>query len=186
MILGRVLVAERGPMAGYLIRSLKRLGMETVAIAPDPVEPVSYNEAADFYVQLLGGQEGFQEALVEVAVDAGCDAVHPGYTALAKMPILRSSWALHEWVLLGHSQRSLMPLQTGGQCGNGRPVRHSGSARQCAIGASRGHPRGGPTTGAARVAERRDRQAPGLLGNAGNGGAGRWDTPLVASGSRMA
>ena len=84
MNLGRVLVAERGPMAGYLIRSLKRLGMETVAIAPDPVEPVSYNDEADFYVQLLGGHEGFQEALIEVAVDAGCDAVHPGYGALAE------------------------------------------------------------------------------------------------------
>ena len=84
MNLGRVLVAERGPMAGYLIRSLKRLGMETVAIAPDPVEPVNYSKDADFYVQLLGGDEGYREALIEVAVDSGCDAVHPGYGALAE------------------------------------------------------------------------------------------------------
>ena len=82
--LGRVLVAERGPLAGYLIRSLKRLGMETVAIAPDPVAPVSYNEDADFFVQLLGGETDFREALLEVAVDAGCDAVHPGYGPLAE------------------------------------------------------------------------------------------------------
>jgi acetyl-CoA carboxylase biotin carboxylase subunit len=71
-------------MAGYLIRSLKRLGMETVAIAPDPVEPVSYSKEADFYVQLLGGNEGYREALLEVAVDSGCDAVHPGYGTLAE------------------------------------------------------------------------------------------------------
>ena len=82
--LGRVLVAERGPLAGYLIRSLKRLGMETVAIAPDPIEPVSYNADADFFVQLLGGDADFREALLEVAVDAGCDAVHPGYGPLAE------------------------------------------------------------------------------------------------------
>jgi len=58
--------------------------METVAIAPDPVEPVCYNDDADFYVQLLGGPEGFREALLEVAVDSGCDAVHPGYGRLAE------------------------------------------------------------------------------------------------------
>ena len=84
MNLGRVLVAERGPLAGYLIRSLKRLGMETVAIAPDPVETVAYSQDADFFVQLLGGSKDFQEALVEVAVDSGCDAVHPGYGPLAE------------------------------------------------------------------------------------------------------
>ena len=50
MNLGRVLVAERGPLAGYLIRSLKRLGMETVAIAPDPIETVAYSQDADFFV----------------------------------------------------------------------------------------------------------------------------------------
>lgn len=82
--LGRVLVAERGPLAGYLIRSFKRLGMETVAIAPDPVEPVSYNSEADFFVQLLGGEADYREALLEVAVDSGCDAVHPGYGPLAE------------------------------------------------------------------------------------------------------
>jgi acetyl-CoA carboxylase biotin carboxylase subunit len=82
--LERVLVAERGPLAGYLIRSLKRLGLETVAIAPEPVETVSYSEDADFFVQLLGGNKDFQEALVEVAVDSGCDAVHPGYGPLAE------------------------------------------------------------------------------------------------------
>ena len=84
MNIGRVLVAERGPLAGYLIRSLKRLGLETVAIAPDPVEPVSYSSDADFFVQLLGGSSGFQEALIEVAVDSGCDVVHPGYGPLAE------------------------------------------------------------------------------------------------------
>jgi acetyl/propionyl-CoA carboxylase alpha subunit len=82
--LGRVLVAERGPLAGYLIRSLKRLGLETVAVAPDPVEPVNYSQDADFFVQLLGGNEGFKEALIEVAMDSGCDAVHPGYGPLAE------------------------------------------------------------------------------------------------------
>ena len=54
------------------------------------MEPVSYNETADFYVQLLGGQEGFQEALVEVAVDAEFAMLSTLATQrLLKMPILQ-------------------------------------------------------------------------------------------------
>ena len=84
LVLRRVLVAERGPLAGYLIRSMRALGFETVAMAPPGGEDLTYLREADYAVVATCPEESFRELLLEVANDAGCDGIHPGYGPLAE------------------------------------------------------------------------------------------------------
>jgi acetyl/propionyl-CoA carboxylase alpha subunit len=84
LVIRRVLIAEQGPLTGYLVRSLSQLGLETVVIIPNPPNPVSYAERATFTVQLSTSTTDLKDALIEIANDAGCDAIHPGYSGLAE------------------------------------------------------------------------------------------------------
>ena len=84
LVMRRVLIAEQGPLTEYLVRSLAQLGLETVVIVPNPPNPVSYAEHATFAVQLSSANTDFRDALIEIANDAGCDGLHPGYSGLAE------------------------------------------------------------------------------------------------------
>ena len=81
----RVLVCARGALAPRLIRSYRDLGLETV-IAFGPAEAsASYIEEADFEAWLGEEPSAWSDAsrAVSAALDAGCDGIHPGYSALA-------------------------------------------------------------------------------------------------------
>jgi acetyl/propionyl-CoA carboxylase alpha subunit len=84
LVIRRVLIAEQGPLTEYLVRSLSQLGLETVVIVPNPPNPVSYAKHATFAVQLSSAKTDFKDALIEIANDAGCDGIHPGYSGLAE------------------------------------------------------------------------------------------------------
>lgn len=82
----RILVAERGPMAGHLHRSLRASAAETVAIDSGTEPEPSYMEDAD-YAMVVPSLDRVQD-IVSAALDAGCDAVHPGVGADAESPDL--------------------------------------------------------------------------------------------------
>ncbi|HJN78275.1 MAG TPA: biotin carboxylase N-terminal domain-containing protein [Myxococcota bacterium] len=82
----RILVAERGPMAGHLHRSLRATAAETVAIDGGTEPEPSYMEEAD-YAMVVPSLNRAQD-LVAAALDAGCDAVHPGVGPDAESPDL--------------------------------------------------------------------------------------------------
>jgi|GEM_PF-2365789 len=84
LVIRRVLIAEQGPLTEYLVRSLSHLGLETVVIVPNPPNPVSYSSQATFAVQLSTSTTDLRDALIEIANDAGCDGIHPGYSSLAE------------------------------------------------------------------------------------------------------
>src|SRR3954469_2638107 len=76
----RVLVANRGEIAVRIIRACRDLGFESVAVYTDADAGAPHVAMADDAVG-LGAPKAYLdgEAIVAAAIDAGADAVHPGY-----------------------------------------------------------------------------------------------------------
>ncbi len=84
----KVLVANRGEIAIRVQRALRELGIRAVAVYSDADARAPHVSSAD-EAYLLGPAEPAasylnQERLLEVAREAGCDAVHPGYGFLSE------------------------------------------------------------------------------------------------------
>ena len=84
----RLLVANRAEIASRVFRTCRRLGIETVAVHSDADARLGYVAEADHAVRLPGtsATDTYLRAdlLVEAAVRAGADAVHPGYGFLSE------------------------------------------------------------------------------------------------------
>jgi acetyl-CoA carboxylase, biotin carboxylase subunit len=105
MILRRVMVANRGEIAARVIRTCQRLGIETVltvseadrdsvpAIMADATVPVTH------YLDVA--------AIVDAAVAAGADAIHPGYGFLAENPRLARACEVAGVAFIGPSAEVL-------------------------------------------------------------------------------
>ncbi|MDX8053169.1 biotin carboxylase N-terminal domain-containing protein [Lentzea sp. BCCO 10_0798] len=83
-----LLIANRGEIARRIIRTCRDNGIRTVAVFSDPDAGSPHVREADFAVRLPGASptETYLRAdlLVEAAVRAGADAVHPGYGFLSE------------------------------------------------------------------------------------------------------
>ena len=84
----RVLVANRGEIAARIIRTLDRMGIESVAVYAEADAMSPHVRAATVAVRLTGATAaaGYRDAeqLVAIARANGADAVHPGYGFLAE------------------------------------------------------------------------------------------------------
>jgi len=82
-----VLIANRGEIAIRIARAASELGMRTVAVHSEDDAASLHTRAADETRLLDGiGAPAYldEEAIVQTAKDAGCDAIHPGYGFLAE------------------------------------------------------------------------------------------------------
>ena len=86
-MINRLLVANRGEIAIRVIRTASDLGIETVAAYAEDDGPSLHTRHADQAIGL--GAEGVPAYLdsvrmIEVAQEAGCEAIHPGYGFLSE------------------------------------------------------------------------------------------------------
>ncbi len=89
MTLQKLLVANRGEIAIRVARAAADLGVATLAVHPADDAGSLHSRMADEVHQLEGrGPAAYLDIaqLVRVAVQAGCDSVHPGYGFLAENP----------------------------------------------------------------------------------------------------
>ena len=87
MALSKLLIANRGEIAIRVARAATELGITTAAVfSPDDVHSL-HTQMADEAHALSGSGAAVYldiEAILTVAKDAGCDAIHPGYGFLAE------------------------------------------------------------------------------------------------------
>jgi propionyl-CoA carboxylase alpha chain len=83
-----VLVANRGEIARRIFRTARSLGLSTVAVHSTADARMPFVDEADAAVELPGNAPGETylraELIVDAAVRAGADAVHPGYGFLSE------------------------------------------------------------------------------------------------------
>jgi acetyl-CoA carboxylase, biotin carboxylase subunit len=88
MTIKKILIANRGEIASRIIKTCKRLGIETVAVYSEADEQMPYVTAAD-ESYLIGPPPAFQsylkvDEIIKVALKAKVDAIHPGYGFLSE------------------------------------------------------------------------------------------------------
>ena len=88
MILRRVLIANRGEIAVRVMRTCRRLGIETVLAVTAADADAVPARLADKTIELGGGGYLDVNAVVEAAAAAAADAIHPGYGFLSENPRL--------------------------------------------------------------------------------------------------
>lgn len=95
--LTRVLIANRGEIAIRIAKAAHALGMETVSVHA-PIDATSlHTRVTTATVELAPGDPIAAyldvERVVQAAVDADCDAIHPGYGFLSENPVLAEACA---------------------------------------------------------------------------------------------
>ena len=83
----RVLVANRGEVAARVLRTLRRLGIHSVAVTSDVDADLTYLQQADTVVS-IGNPRSYlsAETLIGVALENQCSALHPGWGFLSENP----------------------------------------------------------------------------------------------------
>lgn len=84
----KILIANRGEIAVRIVRSAKKLGIRTVAVYSDPDRHAAHVKKADESFPLNGISLADTylniDKIIRTALDARCDAIHPGYGFLSE------------------------------------------------------------------------------------------------------
>ncbi|MCC6315575.1 MAG: acetyl/propionyl-CoA carboxylase subunit alpha, partial [Thermomicrobiales bacterium] len=110
----RVLVANRGEIAVRVMRTLRRLGVESVAVYSDADAGAPHVRAADVAVR-LGPAPAAQsyldvERVIEAARRTGAEAIHPCYGFLSERPALPRACAAAEIAFVGPGAEAMALL----------------------------------------------------------------------------
>jgi acetyl/propionyl-CoA carboxylase alpha subunit len=101
----KVLIANRGEIAIRVARTLKEMGIKTVGIFTKNDENWPFVYVVDEAYQVSNYLN--IDEIVEVAVRAGCDAVHPGYGFLSENPRFAQAVISAGLIFIGPSPLSM-------------------------------------------------------------------------------
>jgi acetyl/propionyl-CoA carboxylase alpha subunit/acetyl-CoA carboxylase carboxyltransferase component len=110
MSFSHLFIANRGEIAIRIARAAAELGLASTAVYSRDDAAALHIKAADQAVALEGaGARAYLdiEALVAVAKDAGCDAVHPGYGFLSESATFARACAAAGLAFIGPSPEAL-------------------------------------------------------------------------------
>ncbi|EGW35054.1 urea amidolyase [Spathaspora passalidarum NRRL Y-27907] len=83
-----VLVANRGEIAVRIIKTLKKLGIKSIAVYSDPDKYAQHSLLADVAIPLCGTSTGETyisiDKIIQAAKDSGAEAIIPGYGFLSE------------------------------------------------------------------------------------------------------
>lgn len=103
-VIKKILVANRGEIAVRIVRACAEMGIKSVAIYSDADRHALHVKKADEAYNLgpdpIGGYLNAHR-IVNIAVAAGCDALHPGYGFLSENPILAETCAKRGIIFIG-------------------------------------------------------------------------------------
>jgi acetyl-CoA carboxylase biotin carboxylase subunit len=107
----RVLVANRGEIAVRVIRALKELGIESVAVYSEADKDSLHVEMADYAICIgpAPSKESYLNfsRILSAAEIAGVDAIHPGYGFLSENPDFAELVEASGFVFIGPSSSSI-------------------------------------------------------------------------------
>lgn len=110
----RLLIANRGEIACRIIRTCKRLNIETVAIASEADLHAKHVREADYAVVIgdAAAKESYLniEKIIEVAKQYHVDAVHPGYGFLSENPQFAEALSHAGIIFIGPSPQAIQAM----------------------------------------------------------------------------
>jgi 3-methylcrotonyl-CoA carboxylase alpha subunit len=112
--ISKILVANRGEIAGRIQRTAREMGIATVQVYSDADASAPFVRSADEAVRIgkAPSTESYLciDKLIEAARRTGADAVHPGYGFLAENAAFAQACADHGLVFIGPSPRAIADM----------------------------------------------------------------------------
>ncbi len=109
--INKVLVANRGEIAVRILRTLRKMGISSVAVYSDADRSALHVELADeaVYIGESPSSQSYlnQDKIIEVALQKGVDAIHPGYGFLSENPSFAEKLEANKIKLIGPSAHSM-------------------------------------------------------------------------------
>ncbi|MFZ5603144.1 MAG: biotin carboxylase N-terminal domain-containing protein, partial [Pseudomonadota bacterium] len=110
----RLLIANRGEIACRVIRSCKKLGIESVAVFSDADRRARHVQQADLACHIGGSAVGESylnaKAIIDAALKVKADAIHPGYGFLSESTQLISLCNQNGIIFVGPTLESIAAM----------------------------------------------------------------------------
>ncbi len=110
----KVLIANRGEIACRIIRTLDKLGIQSVAIYSESDKHALHTQLASeaYYVGPSPAIESYLkiDAILHIAREAKCDAIHPGYGFLSENALFAEACELAGILFIGPSPSAIRAM----------------------------------------------------------------------------
>ena len=110
----KILIANRGEIACRVIKTAKRLGIETVAVYSDADKNGLHVSMADEAIHIGPPQANqsylVMDKIIKAIEDSGADAVHPGYGFLSENPEFAKLLAKKNITFIGPNPHAIQAM----------------------------------------------------------------------------